>query len=275
MPLVRIKSVPKTCELKRGNSVQVIPALNNVSFDVEQGEIVALAGPSGCGKTTALRAIMGLETVASGSISVGDKGVTGCGHDRGMVFQHAELLPWKTAAENIKFALEAKGIDKSKRDEITRHYLEMVGLSHAKDRHPHQLSGGMRQRVGIARALAIDPDVLLMDEPFAALDSQTRETLQLEVLSIHERTRKTIIFVTHDLDEAVFLADRVVVMSAGQVREIIPINIPRPRHDMRDVLLTPEFTLKRHKIWNALHDSGSVAGLAGFREANNGNQRRA
>jgi NitT/TauT family transport system ATP-binding protein len=275
MPLVRIKSVSKTFELKRGNSVQVIPALNNVSFDVEQGEIVALAGPSGCGKTTALRAIMGLETVASGSISVGDKVVTGCGHDRGMVFQHAELLPWKTAAENIKFALEAKGIDKSKLDEITRHYLEMVGLSHAKDRHPHQLSGGMRQRVGIARALAIDPDVLLMDEPFAALDSQTRETLQLEVLSIHERTRKTIIFVTHDLDEAVFLADRVVVMSAGQVREIIPINIPRPRHDMRDVLLTPEFTLKRHKIWNALHDSGSVAGLAGFREANNGNQRRA
>jgi NitT/TauT family transport system ATP-binding protein len=275
MPLVRIKSVSKTFELKRGNSVQVIPALNNVSFDVEQGEIVALAGPSGCGKTTALRAIMGLETVTSGSISVGDKVVTGCGHDRGMVFQHAELLPWKTAAENIKFALEAKGIDKSKRDEITRHYLEMVGLSHARDRHPHQLSGGMRQRVGIARALAIDPEVLLMDEPFAALDSQARETLQLEVLSIHERTRKTIIFVTHDLDEAVLLADRVVVMSAGQVREIIPINIPRPRRDMRDILLTPEFTLKRHKIWTALHDSGSVAGLAGFREANNGNQRRA
>jgi NitT/TauT family transport system ATP-binding protein len=275
MPLVRIKSVSKAFELKRGNSVQVIPALNNVSFDVEQGEIVALAGPSGCGKTTALRAIMGLETVTSGSISVGNKVVTGCGHDRGMVFQHAELLPWKTAAENIKFALEAKGIDKSKRDEITRHYLEMVGLSHARDRHPHQLSGGMRQRVGIARALAIDPDVLLMDEPFAALDSQTRETLQLEVLSIHERTRKTIIFVTHDLDEAVLLADRVVVMSAGEVHEIIPINIPRPRRDMRDILLTPEFTLKRHKIWTALHDSGSVAGLAGFREANHGNQRRA
>jgi len=275
MPLVRIKSVSKTFELKRGNSVQVIPALNNVSFDVEQGEIVALAGPSGCGKTTMLRAIMGLEAVTSGSISVGDKVVVGCGHDRGMVFQHAELLPWKTAAENIKFALEAKGIDKSKRDEITRHYLEMVGLGHARDHHPHQLSGGMRQRVGIARALAIDPDVLLMDEPFAALDSQARETLQLEVLSIHERTRKTIIFVTHDLDEAVLLADRVVVMSAGQVREIIPISIARPRHDMRDILLTPEFTLKRHKIWTALHDSGSVAGLAGLREANHGHQRRA
>ena len=151
----------------------------------------------------------------------------------------------------------------------------MVGLSHAGDHHPHQLSGGMRQRVGIARALAIDPDVLLMDEPFAALDSQARETLQLEVLSIHERTRKTIIFVTHDLDEAVLLADRVVVMSAGQVREIIPINIARPRRDMRDILLTPEFTLKRHKIWTALHDSGAVAGLAGFREANHGHQRRA
>ena len=275
MALVRINSVSKAFELKRGNSIQIIPALNNVSFDVEQGEIVALAGPSGCGKTTALRAIMGLETLTSGSIAVGNKLVTGCGHDRGMVFQHGELLPWKTAAENIKFALEAKGVEKSKLDEITRHYLELVGLSHVGDRHPHQLSGGMRQRVGIARALAIDPDVLLMDEPFAALDSQTRETLQLEVLSIHERTRKTIIFVTHDLDEAVLLADRVVVMSAGQVREIIPINIPRPRHAIRDILVSSEFILKRHRIWTALHDGGSAAGLADFNEANNDNQRRA
>ena len=275
MSLVRVNSVSKAFELKRDKSVQIILALNNVSFDVGQGEIVALAGPSGCGKTTALRAIMGLETVTSGSISVGNKVVTGCGHDRGMVFQHAELLPWKTAAENVEFALHAKGVDKSKRDEVTRHYLELVGLSHARDRHPHQLSGGMRQRVGIARALAIDPDVLLMDEPFAALDSQARETLQLEVLSIHERTRKTIIFVTHDLDEAVLLADRVVVMSAGQVREIIPINIPRPRHSIQDILLTPEFTAKRHKIWTALHDGGSLAGVDGFREANDGNQQRA
>jgi NitT/TauT family transport system ATP-binding protein len=271
MSLVRIDNVSKAFELKRGNSVEVILALNNVSFDVEQGEIVALAGPSGCGKTTALRAIMGLEAVTSGSISVGNRVVTGCGLDRAMVFQQAELLPWKTAAENVKFALQAKGVAKSKRDEVARRYLELVGLSHAQDRHPHQLSGGMRQRVGIARALAIDPDVLLMDEPFAALDSQTRETLQLEVLSIHQRTRKTIIFVTHDLDEAVLLADRVVVMSGGQIREIVSIDIPRPRHDLRGIFLTNEFTHKRHKIWSALHNGGSN----GSSEADNGDQRRA
>ena len=247
--------------MRAGRTVQTIQALDDVSFDVAEGEIVALAGPSGCGKTTLLRIIMGLEQATSGSVIVGGKRVQGCGLDRGMVFQHAELLPWKTAGDNIKFALSAKGIPEPALEETVRRTLDLVGLAHARDRRPHQLSGGMRQRVGIARALAIDPEVLLMDEPFGALDSQTREQLQLEVLEIHERTRKTVIFVTHDLDEAVLLADRVVVMSQGRVREIIPVNIPRPRRDVRAIVAGAEFMTKRATIWGALHDPAPQAPL--------------
>jgi NitT/TauT family transport system ATP-binding protein len=254
MSHVVLRNVSKSFTLKAGNTVQVMQALNNVSFEVATGEIVALAGPSGCGKTTALRTIMGLESASGGEITVGGRPVTGCGHDRGLVFQHAELLPWKSAVENIKFALAAKGVPPAEQERIALQYLDLVGLTHAKDRRPHQLSGGMRQRVGIARALAIDPEVLLMDEPFGALDSQTRESLQTEVLAIHERTGKTVIFVTHDLDEAVLLADRVVVMYAGQVREIIPIDIPRPRRDIRTIQTTEEYLTKRNVIWRALHE---------------------
>jgi NitT/TauT family transport system ATP-binding protein len=252
---VRLEKVSKTFDVHGGGRVQTMRALDDVSFDVAQGEIVALAGPSGCGKTTALRIVMGLETATSGSVVVGDKPVVGCGHDRGMVFQNAELLPWKTAIENIKFALAAKGVAKADLERTAGHYLDLVGLAEARDRRPHQLSGGMKQRVGIARALAIDPDVLLMDEPFGALDSQTRETLQMELLAIHERTRKTIVFVTHDIDEAVLLADRVVVMFAGRIREIIPVDLARPRRDIRAIRTSEEFIAKRTMIWEALHDS--------------------
>jgi NitT/TauT family transport system ATP-binding protein len=246
---VRFENVSKTFDVSVGGSVQAMRALDDVSFSVGQGEIVALAGPSGCGKTTALRILMGLETATSGSVVVGDKPVHGCGHDRGMVFQHAELLPWKTAIENIKFALAAKGLTKVDQDRTAGRYLDLVGLARARDRRPYQLSGGMKQRVGIARALAIDPDVLLMDEPFGALDSQTREALQMEVLSIHERTKKTVIFVTHDIDEAVLLADRIVVMCAGRIREIIPVAIERPRRDIRAIRTSHEFVTKRTVIW--------------------------
>ncbi|HEY9344549.1 MAG TPA: ABC transporter ATP-binding protein [Inquilinus sp.] len=253
MPHVQIQNVSKTFGLKVNGQVLTARALDGVSFDVEQGEIVALAGPSGCGKTTALRIIMGLESASSGAVTVGDRAIAGCGHDRGMVFQHAELLPWKSVLENVKFGLAMKGVPKSELDGMAARYVELVGLSDAKDRRPHQLSGGMKQRVGIARALAIDPEVLLMDEPFGALDSQTRETLQMELLTIHERTQKTIIFVTHDLDEAVLLADRVVVLNAGRVQEIIPIDLGRPRRDIRAVQTNPEFMRKRTMIWEALH----------------------
>jgi NitT/TauT family transport system ATP-binding protein len=267
MTHIQFKNVSKVFEMKVGGRSHVMRALNNVSFDIEQGEIVALAGPSGCGKTTALRIIMGLESASSGSVFAHQKEITGCGHDRGMVFQHAELLPWKSAVENVKFALEMKGVAKADLDATAMRYIELVGLSQAKDRRPHQLSGGMKQRVGIARALAIDPDVLLMDEPFGALDSQTRETLQMEVLAIHERTRKTIIFVTHDIDEAVLLADRVVVMSGGQVQEVIPVDIPRPRRDIRTILANPEFIKKRTMIWEALHGTAPAADMESNRKS--------
>ena len=259
MSHIQFRNVTKVFNMKVDGQSQALSALKGVSFNIEQGEIVALAGPSGCGKTTALRIIMGLENATSGSVLVNTKEINGCGHDRGMVFQHAELLPWRSALENVKFALSMKGIAKDELDATAMRYIDLVGLSHAKDRRPHQLSGGMKQRVGIARALAIDPEVLLMDEPFGALDSQTRETLQMELLSIHERTRKTIIFVTHDIDEAVLLADRVVVMHGGQVQEIIPINIQRPRRDMRAIRADPEFMKKRTMIWETLHDTAAAA----------------
>ncbi|MGB3387168.1 MAG: ABC transporter ATP-binding protein [Pseudaminobacter sp.] len=255
MAHVELENVSKQFSLNVKGVRSVTRALNDLSFSVDKGEIVALAGPSGCGKTTALRIIMGLEMASSGSMRVSGRQIKGCGLDRTMVFQHAELLPWRSAIDNIKFALEMKKLSQAEIRERADHFINLVGLGHAKDHRPHQLSGGMKQRVGIARALAIDPEVLLMDEPFGALDSQTRETLQMELLAIHERTRKTIIFVTHDLDEAVLLADRVVVILGGHLREIVPIDIERPRNDMRAIRLSDEFAKKRAMIWEALHES--------------------
>jgi NitT/TauT family transport system ATP-binding protein len=236
--------------------------LRDVSFDVAQGEIVALAGPSGCGKTTALRIIMGLETATSGSVVVGDKPVVGCGHDRGMVFQHAELLPWLTAIDNVMFGLEMKGMRGTALRDTAMRYLDLVGLGGSAQRRPHQLSGGMKQRVGIARALAIDPKVLLMDEPFGALDAQTREAMQAELLEIHARTKKTILFVTHDLDEAILLADRVIIMREGRVQEIMDVELPRPRGDLAALRGTTEFAEMRYRIWWALHESASKSNEA-------------
>jgi NitT/TauT family transport system ATP-binding protein len=227
-------------------------ALDGVSFDVEKGEIVAVIGPSGCGKTTALRIIMGLESATSGQVLVSGRRVSGCGLDRGMVFQHAELLPWRSTLSNVGYGLEMKGIKQPELGRLAAQYLDLVGLSHARDLRPHQLSGGMKQRVGIARALAIDPDVLLMDEPFGALDSQTRETLHGELLAIHRKTQKTILIVTHDLDEAVILAHRVVVLKAGKVDQVISIELDA-RDDPGSIRTSAEYAAKRTMIWNALH----------------------
>jgi len=250
---IELINVSKRFTLRVDGAEQAVQALANLSFSVLEGEIVALIGPSGCGKTTALRIAMGLEAASSGSVTVDGIVVTGCGHDRGMVFQHAALLPWLTALENVMFGLEMKGMRGEELRDIAQRYLDLVGLNDSGNRRPYQLSGGMQQRVGIARALAIDPRVLLMDEPFGALDAQTRETLQGELIGIHERTHKTILFVTHDLDEAVLLADRVVVMQHGSVHEIMEVPLPRPRGDVEAVRGSAAFAETRYKLWRAIN----------------------
>lgn len=259
MAHLEVQNITKTFRTRGGT--EFAKALDGVSFDVEKGEIIALIGPSGCGKTTALRIIMGLESATSGQVKVAGRPIAGCGHDRGMVFQHAELLPWRSTLSNIGYGLEMKGMKEPELSRTAGHYLELVGLGRARNMRPHQLSGGMKQRAGIARALAIDPEVLLMDEPFGALDSQTRETLHGELLAIHAKTGKTIIIVTHDLDEAVMLADRVVVLQSGKVSQIIPIELGRSRDDMRAIRTSAEYSKKRTMIWEALHasDSGKKA----------------
>ena len=253
MGAIELINVSKRFTLRVDGAEQAVQALANLSFSVLEGEIVALIGPSGCGKTTALRIAMGLEAASSGSVTVDGIVVTGCGHDRGMVFQHAALLPWLTALENVMFGLEMKGMRGEELRDIAQRYLDLVGLNDSGNRRPYQLSGGMQQRVGIARALAIDPRVLLMDEPFGALDAQTRETLQGELTAIHERTHKTILFVTHDLDEAVLLADRVVVMQHGSVHEIMEVPLPRPRGDVEAVRGSAAFAETRYKLWRAIN----------------------
>jgi NitT/TauT family transport system ATP-binding protein len=250
---VSLVNISKRFTLRVGNETQAVQALSRVSFTVQDGEIVSLIGPSGCGKTTALRIAMGLETATSGRITVDGREVKGCGHDRGMVFQHAELLPWLTAMQNVMFGLEMKGMRGAGLRSTAEKYLDLVGLGTSRNRRPHQLSGGMQQRVGIARALAIDPKVLLMDEPFGALDAQTRETMQEELLQIHARTKKTILFVTHDLDEAVLIADRIVIMRDGRIQEILLVPLPRPRGDLGVVRGTKEFAETRYHVWKALH----------------------
>jgi NitT/TauT family transport system ATP-binding protein len=258
MGQVSLVEVSKRFTLHIDGALHEVNALDRVSFTVSDGEIVALIGPSGCGKTTALRIAMGLDASTSGRVSVDGKEIKGCGYDRGMVFQHAELLPWLSAMQNVMFGLEMKGMRGRELRDTAEKYLDLVGLKDSHNRRPHQLSGGMKQRVGIARALAIDPKVLLMDEPFGALDAQTRETLQAELLEVHARTKKTIIFVTHDLDEAVLIADRIVVMKRGRVSEIMNVPLGRPRPDLGLVRGTPEFAETRYKVWRALHEQDTV-----------------
>jgi NitT/TauT family transport system ATP-binding protein len=253
---VALINVSKRFTLRVARKVHAVQALDQVSFSVKDGEVVALIGPSGCGKTTALRIAMGLETASGGKVTVDGREIRGCGYDRGMVFQFAELLPWLTALQNVMFGLEMKGVAGVELRETAKRYLDLVGLGDSGNRRPHQLSGGMKQRVGIARALAIDPKVLLMDEPFGALDAQTRETLQAELLEIHARTRKTILFVTHDLDEAVLIADRIVVMKEGRLQEIMPVPLPRPRPDLGVVRGLPAFAETRYRVWRALREGG-------------------
>jgi NitT/TauT family transport system ATP-binding protein len=226
--MLSIKNLNKTYHTEEGDEVV---ALLDINLDVADKELVCFIGPSGCGKTTLLRITAGLEKPDSGTLTVNNEPIKGPGPDRGMVFQEYSLFPWRTVLKNITFSLELKKIPKSERQKIARDFLELVGLSKFADSYPHELSGGMKQRVAIARAMVNDPDVLLMDEPFGAVDAQTRNRLQHELLNIWEKKKKTVLFITHSVDEAVFLADKVVVFTArpGRIKEVFSIDLPRPR----------------------------------------------
>ncbi len=204
-------------------------AIKDVSLKVDEGDFVAVVGPSGCGKSTILNMIAGFVPTSGGRIMVGGREVRGPGPDRGVVFQSFALFPWKNVADNVTFGPKMRGASKEERAKIAEEYLALAGLSHAADRYPNELSGGMQQRVGVVRALANNPDVLLMDEPFASVDAQTRMTLQEELTKIWEERRPTVIFITHDVSEAVFLANKVVVLSKGHVLEEVDIPLKRPR----------------------------------------------
>ncbi len=227
MSILSFKNVGKVFS-KNGEE---LVAIHDFDLEVDEGEFVCILGPSGCGKTTLLRMVAGLESISQGSIELNGKAITGPGSDRGMVFQDFGLFPWRNVMKNVEFGLEVKNIPTAKRVEIAQRYVELVGLKGFERSHPKELSGGMKQRVGIARALANDPAVLLMDEPFGALDAQTRNQMQTELLRIWKETKKTVLFVTHSVDEAVFLADRIVVMTArpGSIKDLWDIDLPRPR----------------------------------------------
>ena len=229
-------------------------AVEKANLSIAEGTFVTIVGPSGCGKSSLLMAIDGLVAITGGSIKVNQVPVKGPGRDRAMVFQEFSLLPWRTIVENVKFGLEMHRWKVDNVDERARRFIKLVGLAGFEDYHPHQLSGGMRQRVGIARALAVDPEILLMDEPFGALDAQTREVMGAELLRIWEQDKKTALFVTHSIDEAIILGDVVVVMgkNPGHIKEVININFPRPRNtDMTD---SSEFTEYRRLIRGLLSD---------------------
>jgi NitT/TauT family transport system ATP-binding protein len=215
----------------RGRAQSETLALDKTSLRIEAGEFVCIVGPSGCGKTTLLHCLDGLKRPTGGRMLLDGREITAPGPDRAMVFQSASLLPWRTILRNVTYGLELQGVPLREATKRAQAMIELVGLAGFEGRHPGELSGGMQQRVNLARALVIDPEVILLDEPFAALDAQTRETMQTELLRVWDATKKTAIFITHQISEAVYLADRVIVMSPrpGRVKAIVPVDIPRPR----------------------------------------------
>jgi len=239
-----------------------VVAFRNVDLQINSKEVLCVVGPSGCGKTTLLRCIGGLLTLNSGRVLIDDRPVTSPREGVGIVFQHFGLLPWKTVAENVSFGLQMVGAPRQLIRERTERYIRLVGLESFEAQYPYQLSGGMQQRVGLARALAINPDVLLMDEPFASVDAQTREVLQEELLQLHDRERRTMIFITHSIDEAIVLGDRVAVMTTrpGRVKEILSIDFKRPR-DPAAVRSHAHYAELRNHIWNELRPTVRRGGL--------------
>jgi NitT/TauT family transport system ATP-binding protein len=254
----RLKARPVKLEVsglcKDFQSAQgTVKALQNINFKVHRREFLSVIGPSGCGKSTLIRILSGLDQPTSGVVLLDGQEVRGPGADRGMVFQGYTLFPWLTVKRNVMFGMEVNGRSGPAVEQEALQWIELVGLSRAKDSFPSQLSGGMKQRVAIARALANQPKILLMDEPFGALDAQTRAQMQSYLLQIWQNVDVTIVFITHDLDEAVYLSDRVLVLKAhpGEVQELIEVPVPHPRHP--DQLITPEFLATKTRLEHLIH----------------------
>ncbi|TYK71225.1 ABC transporter ATP-binding protein [Comamonas sp. Z3] len=248
---------------ERGRKQQ-IAALQDFNLDIREGEFFTLLGPSGCGKSTFLNVLAGLARKTGGSISIDGQPASGINREQGVVFQGYALFPWRTVLENIEVGLEIRKIPKRERRETAEQFLHLVGLAGFGQRYPHELSGGMRQRVAIARSLAYSPSLLLMDEPFAALDAQTREILQSELLRIWEQHKTTIVFITHSLDEAIYLSDRIAVMThrPGRIKSVLDIALPRPRP--AGIRHAPAFVQLREQAWDVLRDE--VAFASGHRQ---------
>jgi NitT/TauT family transport system ATP-binding protein len=244
-----------TVEYERSRGKDTLVALKDFSVEVKEGEFLTIVGPSGCGKSTFLNLLAGLTFPADGELLVNGEPVTGPAQDRALVFQEYALMPWRTVEGNVRFGLEMQRRIDSSTPKKVAHYIDLVGLNGFEDAYPRELSGGMRQRVGLARALATEPRILLMDEPFAAVDAMTRELMQDEVAQIVVETGQTIVFITHSVDEAITLGDRIVVVTdrPGRVKEVIPVTIPRPRSG-RQIRRIPEYEELRDRVWGLLGD---------------------
>ena len=253
---VRAENITKEFPNKGGGQGSI--ALSCINLQINDGEFFAIIGPSGCGKSTFLEIVAGLVKPTSGNIYIDDEMITRPDHNRGIVFQGYALFPWRTVMGNVSYGLEEKGVLQPERDKVCSKYISLVGLLGFEKHYPHELSGGVKQRVAIARALAYDPDILLMDEPFAALDAQTREILQVELLRIWNETRKTVLFVTHNIEEAVFLADRIAVMSGrpGMIKKIIDVPLSRPRQE--EHRLTQDFMKLRLDVGTLVREGANV-----------------
>ncbi|MCT1477872.1 ABC transporter ATP-binding protein [Microbacterium sp. p3-SID336] len=247
--MISIRGVSKHYETSRGT----VRSLDDVDLDVADGEFITLVGPSGCGKSTLLNLMAGLLMPTEGDVLVAGQPVTGPGPDRGVIFQQYALFPWLTARQNVEFGLRVRGMKKAEREQVAQHYLELVGLGDFAGALPKELSGGMKQRCAIARAYAAQPSILLMDEPFGALDALTRVSMQENLLETWQQERRTAVFITHDVDEAVFLANRVIVMSPrpGRITEVIDVPLAYPRTE--EMRLSPEFADLRARVWRGVH----------------------
>lgn len=247
--ILEVKDLHKTFESSQGE----VTALKNINFKTHRREFVCVIGPSGCGKSTLIRILAGLETPSSGQVLLDGEPKSEPGPDRGMVFQGYTLFPWLTIKKNVMFGLQMEGKSKTTAESEALQWIDLVGLTKFVDAYPHQLSGGMKQRVAIARALANQPRILLMDEPFGALDAQTRFKMQTNLIDIWKNIDITVLFITHDLDEAIYLADRILVLKAhpGEVQEVIEVSVPRPRTP--DQFLSPEFLATKKRLEELIH----------------------